>query len=330
MTVGGSGGGSAAVMSPQLLGILCVIAAVTTFSTQDMVIKWLSGDYPLHQIVFIRGVVAIVITLAIFVPLEGSYRNIVSKRLPLHLLRGLSLVIGNMAFFAGIAALPLAEGVAIFFMAPLIITVLSVPFLGERVGLQRWLAVLIGFCGVMIMVQPGSAAFQAASLLPLVAAFAYASLQIMTRKIGLKDKASTMAFYIQLMFILASSVMWLVAGDGRYAGSDHPSLEFLLRAWIWPPATDFAIIVGLGCLNAIGGYLISQGYRVAEAGLVAPFEYVAIPLSIFWSVLIWKDWPDALSWLGIFLICGGGLYVIYRETLRGRQVAADRPMPRQQ
>ena len=108
------------------------------------------------------------------------------------------------------------------------------PILGERVGLQRWLAVLVGLCGVVIIVRPGTAAFQAAAILPLVAAFAYSTLQMMTRKLGVAEKASTMAFYMQLMFLSASCAMWLIAGDGRFSGGDNPSVEFLLRAWVWP------------------------------------------------------------------------------------------------
>ena len=162
--------------------------------------------------------------------------------------------------------------------------------------------------------RPGSAAFQVAAILPLVAAFAYSLMTMMTRKLGTAEKASTMAFYIQFMFILASVVMWLVAGDGRYSGGGDPSLEFLLRAWVWPSSSDFMIIFAIGCINAFGGYLIGQGYRVAEAGLVAPFEYVAIPLAVLWSVLLWNEWPDAIAWVGIGLICGAGLFVVYRES----------------
>ena len=325
----GQGAGRVMAISPQTLGISCVVVAVVIFSVQDMAIKWLSGGYPLHEIIFIRASVAISVTLAIFVPLEGGYRNLLSRRWRLHLLRGGAIVIGNMAFFTGLASLPLAEAVAIFFTAPLIITILSVPILGERVGLQRWLAVLVGLCGVVIIVRPGTAAFQAAAILPLVAACAYSTLQMMTRKLGVAEKASTMAFYMQLMFLSASCMMWLIAGDGRFSGGDNPSVEFLLRAWVWPSSTDFAIIFAIGTMNAFGGYLISQGYRVAEAGLVAPFEYVALPLAVLWGVLLWGDWPDNVAWIGILLIGGAGLFVAYRETRRGRRVATERPVRRQ-
>jgi len=293
-----------------------------------MAIKWLSGDYPLHKIVLARATVAIVFTLAVFVPLEGGLRILRTKRLGLHLLRGLAVVIANMTFFTGLASLPLGEATAIFFVAPLLITALSVIFLGESVGPRRWVAVFIGLSGVVVMLRPGSDSFELAALLPLAAALAYALLQIMTRKLGMAEKASTMAFYIQLTFICVSSVIGLGFGDGRYAGGGSPSLEFLLRAWVWPSHGDALIMVAIGCLSAIGGYLISQAYRIAEAGLVAPFEYTALPLAVFWSVFLWGDWPDAISWLGITLIAGAGLFVFYREVVRGKENVLKRPLPR--
>jgi drug/metabolite transporter (DMT)-like permease len=293
-----------------------------------MIVKWFSGDYPLHQVVFIRSSVALIVTLAVIMPLDGGFANLRTKRLGLHLLRGLAVVVANLTFFAGIAVLPLSEATAIFFVAPLLITVLSIPLLGEVVGFHRLSAVALGLVGVIIVIRPGSEGFQLAALLPLVAACAYAALQIMTRKMGLTEKASTMAFYIQLTFIIVCSGFGIIAGDGRYAPGDGGSLDFLLRAWVWPEGFDLWLMIGLGGLLAVGGYLISQGYRVAEAGVVAPFEYVLMPLAIFWGIVIWNDWPDSQSWVGIALIISAGVYVFHREAIQGRRNVLDRPMPR--
>ncbi|WP_372574433.1 DMT family transporter [Ruegeria jejuensis] len=200
-----------------------------------------------------------------------------------------------------------------FFTAPLIITLLSIPLLGERVGLLRLLAVSCGLLGAIIVMRPGGETFQGAAVLPLIAAFAYASMTIMTRKLGTQDKASVMAFYLQVMFIVSSLAIFFVAGDGRFAGSDNKSREFLLRAWVWPSNFDFMLIVIIGVLNAFGGYLISQGYRLSEASVAAPFEYVAIPLAVIWGFLFWSDLPDAISWIGIVMILSAGLFVAWRE-----------------
>jgi len=318
-------------MPTNLLGIFCVIGAGAAFTTNDMAIKWLSGDYPLHQIVMTRSLIAILLTLAILVPLEGGYRNLLTRRWRVQVLRGSVVVVANIAFFLALSSLPLAEMTAIFFVAPLIITMLSAILLAESVGPRRWVAVLIGLVGVLVMLRPGSAAFQWAALLPLVAAFCYALAQILVRTLGTSEKASTMATYIHACFVVVGIAFGLATGDGRFAGPDaSPQIDFLLRAWIWPNPTDMAIMLGLGILNAVGGYLVSQGYRLSEAALVAPFEYTALPLAVFWGVLLWDDWPDANAWVGIVLICGAGLYVFYREWVLDKRVALRLPMPRNQ
>lgn len=314
--------------APNLLGICCVVGAVMVFATQDMLVKWLSDGYPLHQIVFTRAVVGITILLLVIVPLEGGYRILKSKHLPLHLLRGLAVVMANMSFFLSLASVPLADAVAMFYIAPLLITLLSIPLLGEKVGIRRLSAVILGLVGVVVMVQPGSAEFQLASLLPLAAAFFYALLSIMTRKIGIRDKASTMAFYVQITFVFVGGAFGVIAGDGQYAGGGNPQLEFLLRAWVWPSQSDLLLMVLIGVLSGAGAYMISQGYRLAEAATAAPFEYTSLPLSVFWSIVIFSEVPGVNTWIGIVLICGSGLYVFYRETVRGKKVVLERPMPR--
>ncbi len=314
--------------SPHLTGVLCVLGAVAAFTTQDMAIKWMSGDYPLHQIVFTRACVAMALTLAVFLPLEGGYGNLKTKRLPLHLVRGFTVVFANMAFFTGLASMPLGEATAIFFVAPLFITALSVVVLKEKVGPRRWLAVLVGLSGVVVMIRPGGSTFQWAAMFPLIAAFFYATLQILTRKLGISEKASTMAFYIQITFVVVSGGIGVVAGDGRFAGSGEPAIEFLLRAWTWPTGNDLWIMMAIGALSGIGGYLVSQAYRSAEAALIAPFEYLAMPLAVFWGVVVWNHWPDGVSWLGISLIGGAGLYIFYREMVRGQPNVMKRPLHR--
>lgn len=315
--------------SPATLGILCVVLAGTTFSTADMMIKSLSDGYPLHQIVFVRAVIAIAVTMAVFMPLEGGLRNLKSKRIPLHILRGLCVVVANMSFFTGIATMPLGEATAIFFVAPLFITALSVPFLGEKVGIRRWMAVAAGLIGVVIIMRPGTSAFQYAALGPIIAALAYASMQILARKLGVTEKASTMAFYIQLTFLIVCSTIGLSIGDGRYAeGVTDPSLQFLLRAWIVPSPGDFGVMLVVGSLSAVGAYMISQGYRLAEATAAAPFEYIVLPMSIFWSIMVFDEWPDWIAFSGIALILGSGLYAFWRENIRGSDIAATHPLPR--
>lgn len=324
--------GSVAENNPPV-AIAYILAGMVFISLNDVLIKQLSGDYPLHQMVFVRSAIGIAFSL-LLVQFEGGF-GILKTRTPfLHLLRGLLVVLANMTYFTALAVMPLADATALFFVAPLFITLLSIPLLGEKVGMRRISACAVGFAGVLIMVYAGAEGTRGSShpavlLLPVLAAFFYALMQILTRRLGIESKASAMAVYIQGTFLLVSAGFWVVAGDGRYAaGVGHESLVFLLRAWVWPAPGDEWLFLTLGVTSAAIGYSLSRAYKSASAATVAPFEYVALPLAIIWGWAIWTEVPANATYAGIALIVGAGLYVFLRERVKNRRVAARRPMRR--
>jgi drug/metabolite transporter (DMT)-like permease len=316
-----------AVPDNRLHGIGAILAAMLVLSAQDAFIKSISTAYPLHQIILVRACVALSL-VSLVVRWEGGLGILRSSRPGLQALRGLLIVMANTMFFLGLAALPLAEAVAIFFIAPVFITALAAPILGERIGPYRWTAVIIGLLGVIIMMRPGTGAFRPEAFFPVGAALAYALMQMLTRRLGVVSKASALAFYIQLTFVIISTLIGLSLGDGRFAGSGHPSLEFLMRAWTRPDPADLALMILIGVLSAVGSYMMSQAYRKGEAAIIAPFEYLALPLSVMWGYLLWSELPNGTAWLGMALIVGAGLFLFYREVLRGRPLAVERPLPR--
>ena len=313
--------------SNNLGGIYAILAGMVVITLQDTSVKWLSPDYALHQIMLSRAVLALCITFWIL-RLEGGFHLLRSRQLYWHLCRAFLMVIANMAFFMAVAAMPLAEAIAIFFVAPLFITILSIPFLGERVGPRRWAAVLVGLAGVVVMLRPGLDVFDWVALLPIVAALSYASLQMLARKLGATDKASTMTFYIQATLILVSATIGLTVGDGRFAGTGNTSLDFLFRAWRWPETEDLWLFIWCGVSSGFGSYLLSQAYRLGEATIVAPFEYVALPMAAVCGFFLWKDIPTLTSMFGMVLILSAGLYILYRENVHRRSVVTKRSMPR--
>ncbi len=294
------------------LGVTCISIGMATGSLMDATIKSLSSGYPLHEIVMARSLVAVLLTVLI-VRYEGGLHLLKTPHLAMHLARGGLFVIANMAFYLAIAAMPLAEATAIFFISPLIITALSVPILGEQVGWRRWLGVFTGFAGVTIIIRPGLGSFSYVSLLPVVAALTYATSQILSRRMSIYEKASVKSFYIMVTFIVISAAFWLLFGDGALVGRYGPELDFLFRPWELPNAVDALKMLGVGLLVTIVGYLLNQAYTVANASLVAPFEFVALPLAIFWGYLFWNQLPDGPATFGIILIAGSSLYVFLRE-----------------
>lgn len=308
-------------------GIAFILMGILAISINDMLIKLLSGDYPLHQMVFVRSAIGLCFSL-ILVQIEGGWHILRTDTPWLHTLRGVLIVISNMTFFSALAVLPLAEATALFFVAPLLIPLLSIPLLGEKVGPLRIGAVVVGLLGVVIMTRPwerGDAreVSMLIYLLPVAAALTYALNQIMTRMLGVRSRASAMAIYIQLAFIVVSLGFWAAAGDGRHAeGLQNESLIFLLRAWVWPGGNDIWLFLGLGLNSAVVGYCLASAYRLADAATVAPFEYAGLPLAIFWGWMIWGDLPGPVVLTGITLILGAGLFVFLRERRRQRPLVS--------
>ncbi len=316
-------------LPPSTRGIAFILVGMAAISINDLLIKQLSGGYPLHEIVLIRSVIGICLSL-VLVHFEGGLSILKTTQPFMHLLRGLLVVVSNMAFFVALAAAPLADVTALFFAAPLFITLLSIPLLGEKVGMLRIGAVFAGFVGVLIMQRPWDSGetletSRAVLLLPVLAALAYALMQLLTRKLGATTKASALAVYIQAMFIPVSLGFYLVAGDGAMAENlDSPALFFLLRAWSMPSAYDWLFLFGLGVNTTVIGYCLSQAYRLSSAATVAPFEYIGLPLAVFWGWLLWSDIPDWEVWVGMALIMGSGLFVYFREKQKQHQIARTR------
>lgn len=306
-------------------GALWALFAAIGFSTVDVVVKFLSADYPHYELTFLRSVVAMVVLLVMIVPITGGFSKLKTVRLGAHLLRGAFVVFANFCFFLGLAALPLGEAVAIFFVGPFLIAIFSIIFLGERVGYRRWIAICVGLIGVLLVLRPGTEAFQFAALLPALAASGYGMLHIMTRRIGDTESASAMVFWTQMVMLVVAGVAGLLFGDGRFDRFDHPSIEFLLRAWVWPTPFDWLLILLLGFTISFAGFAISEAYRRSEAAFIAPFEYIALPMAVLWGFLVFDEWPDSWAQAGISLIIVSGMILIWREAVARKSGEIDRP-----
>lgn len=306
-----------------LAGLLLALTGSATLSINDVAIKFLSGSYALHQVILIRAGIGMLFLLGFIWFSGGTYRQVLTRRPRDHLIRVGFVMVSNVTYFLGLAAMPLADAVAIAFISPLLVTAMSVVVLGEQVGPRRWAAVATGLLGVVILVRPFQGQVQPAAILVLISAFCYASSHMMTRRMKETETAVTLSFYVQCGFLTVSTTMGLTVGDGHLSGSSDPSIAFLLRPWVWPPLGDLPAFLATGLAVAIGGLMVSQAYRMLEAALVAPFEYASMPLAVIWGVVIFGTFPDPTAWLGIALILGAGLYTLWRETRRKKDVTGD-------
>ncbi len=299
-------------ISSNVKGIGFLVLAAFVISIQNIVIKWIGGDYSALEIVTFRSFIALPFTL-LFYRCEGQRGLPTTKQPKLEYLRGLFLFLSYTTFMMGLAALPLADIEAIRYSGPLMITLLSVVMLSEKVGPRRWVALFIGFIGVLLIVRPGSTTFNLGAVFVLISVFFYALVAILTRKLQTSDSSATMAYYGSLVYLVAALVLVPLPAIVGEVPNAHPSIAFLIRAWSVPTFLDGIIMAGLGLIWAAWMYLLSRAYSLAQASVAAPFEYVSLPINIMWGFLFWHEIPTWLTLVGAALTLGSGLYVLYRE-----------------
>lgn len=279
------------------LAVVAMLAAVGFFSLMDAGMKGLSGDYPPLQVAALRGAASLPLLLA-WALLTVGLRPLLRVRWPLHLLRG-AIGIGMLAAFVyALQTMPLSGAYAIFFVAPLLITALSVPLLGERVGPRRWAAIAVGLVGVMVALRPsGEGMASLAGLAVLLAALGYAISAITVRLLARTD--STQAMVVWLMALVA-------VGAGVLAWP----------AWVPIARADLWIVGAIGLTGALGQVAVTEAFRQGEASLVAPFEYTALAWGLGLDLALWGVLPDAATWLGAGIVVASGLYMLHRERVR--------------
>ena len=265
------------------------------FSSTDGAAKYLSADIAPQQIIFLRYVVVSVLIL-LFCICRGQ-RNLLKTAQPkLQILRGLCMASSGLLIYFALKHLPLELCAAISFVSPLFVTALSIPLLGERVGLRRWIAVLIGLLSVLIILRPGGVSFQLAMLLPLGASLCWATGLTLTRLMRDREQALTVLAWSSLVGVVAlSPLVWSV--------------------WVTPNASQWMILILLGVFNGLGQYLVIRAFMLASASLLAPFSYSIIIWSMLIGLIVFNSFPDGITLIGTAILIAAGLYIWYREKV---------------
>lgn len=275
-----------------LRGILWMLLAVMLGIFTDTIVKHLSQSYPVMLIVWARYTFHLVPVAAAFG--KRLPRALNSRRPALQAARSVIQLGAVVSFFAGLRLVPLADCVAIHFVAPILITALSAPLLGERVGMRRWLGVLAGFVGVLAIVRPGAGTASWAALLPLVSALCSALYQLLTRMVGRDDAALTSLAY--------TAVAGALVANG--------ALPFV---WVAPDAEGLALMVALGLVAAVVHYGQIKAYTYAPAAVVAPYNYTGLIWATAFGFAFFGEVPDAWTVTGAFVVAVSGLYIFHRE-----------------
>lgn len=303
------------------LGIVFLVLGIALFSVQDLILKLLSDAYPLSQAMLFRSLTALPL-VAMIVHFDGGLKSLLTPGMKRMIGRGFVVFAPYALYYLALAALPIATVIALFFAAPLFITVLSVVLLKEKVGPPRWIAVAVGFGGVILMARPGTDMFDWAAFLAVAAAATYALAMISARSLGKTETASAMAFWGNAVFLFCAIVLSLVFGTGAFEGASHKSLVFLTRAWVTPTPTDLALMCLCGVIAAVALTLLTQAYRLGEASIVSSFEYSSMIWGVVYGWIFFSDWPTNVGWIGIAIIVGSGLFVLWREN-----IATPKPEP---
>ncbi len=297
-----------------LKGIGFLLLAMLIGSLQAVAVKWIGGNYSVLEIVTFRSLVALPVTL-LFFRLEGKKGFPTTNQLKLQIVRGLFLFFSYTTFMMGLSALPLADVESIRFSGPMMITILSVVMLGEKVELRRWIALIVGFAGILLIVKPGSANFNEGSLFVLISVLFYALTVILTRRMNATDSSATMAYFSSWVYLVSAFIFSPLAAAVGEIPNAHPSVAFLFHAWTMPTLFDLSIMSGLGLVWAGWAYFVTRAYSMTQASVIAPFEYASLPINVMWGFIFWHEIPAILTIAGAMLTLLSGLYMLYHDQI---------------
>ncbi|SLN13805.1 EamA-like transporter family protein [Roseovarius litorisediminis] len=303
------------IPSRALEGILCVEAGMVFFVIQDVLMKSLLNTHPVWNLIFVRSVVTLVLLMPVMLWLGPPHR-IFTPLWPLHFARAVLLAAGFSLFYAAFPFMGLAEVTTIFFSAPLMTALLAAVFLRETIGWHRIAALIIGFIGVVIAMNPVGDSFTWVAILPLLCALTYAISQIIARKIGEGESSLTAGLQtISFMGLLILPLGWLT----NQVITIGPEFQHLRMTWPTALARDWLDLMLLGFVGMLGWILLSRAYQVANASLVAPFDYTYLPIAAGVAYFMWSEIPPSNTLVGMALIILSGLYVGFREIRAARR-----------
>ena len=291
------------MLSKNQLGFLYMFLSICAFSIMDLIVKW-SGNYPVGEVLFFRGFCGM-IPIFFLIPRERYFNFYKTNRLFLHFKRCLSGLVAIVAIFIALRNLPLATVVSITFAAPIFTTIMSIFFLSEKVGLYRWLAVIVGFIGILIISEPGFSSLNFYYIYPIVFCFGLSYVAI-----AIKQLSST-------------EPIWLI---GLYFSFSIMIMSFftLPQGWILPNLKDLFLLCMVGILGGLANLWLTQSYKFSDVSLVTPLKYLALLFAIFFGYIFWNEIPTTKTLIGAMLVIISSVIIFRREFYLKKQVSITR------
>ena len=306
-------------------GIILILLGMLAFAVQDSIMKYIYSFVSLYEVYLVRTLVSFVLILLF---LKFTKKTVVFKtQYPLLTICRVTLFFFGFSFFyVSLSVLPLATATALFFVTPFLITIFAKIFLKEKIGPRRWLAVLIGFIGVYVILNPDFNNFDYMSLTPIMCAFCYSLSMIIIKVTSEKDSVytQTFAFYFGAIFI--SIIFYFVFGDGKYDTVDHPASQFIFREWFSDLENSILLMIATGFTASLAFILIFSAYRIASPAVVSPFEYSILLWSTLSGWYFFNEIPDLKTLIGMILIVCGGVYIFIREKVQDQPIVTEKPL----
>ena len=306
-------------------GIVFILIAMMVFSVQDGIMKHIYNFVSLYEIYLIRTVVSFVLILLFLIITK---KPIVFKtQYPLlTFTRVILFFFGFSSFYVSLTVLPLGTATALFFVTPFLITIFAHFFLKEEIGLRRWSAIVVGFIGVYITLNPDFSNFNYLSLLPILCALCYSLSMIIIKKTSDKDSVYTQTFTFYIGAIIISIIFYFIIGDGKYNVSDHPASQFIFREWFVDFNSNILLMTATGVTATLAFLFLFTAYSIASPAVVSPFEYSIL----FWSPLVgwlyFDEIPSLNTVIGILIIVSSGVYIFMREKAQNQSLATEKPL----
>jgi len=308
-------------------GIILVLIAMATFSVHDAIIKFIFTEAALYEIYFGRTFIAALLSAAYLlltkqkIILKTSYPILSIVRVVLHFL-------AFSFYFISLTYMSLAVATALYFSTPLFMSILAKLFLKEDIGIRRWLAILVGFIGIFVILNPDLSDFDFKNLLPVICALFYASSMTISKKTADKDNVHTQLFYFYILTVSICLAVFFLSGSGQFNKFDNPTMQFIFRDWFSNPTFTWKYIIVMGILASVAFTCIFKAYTSFSTSITSIFEYSLIIWSVIIGYFLFNDIPTLRTLLGIILVVGAGIFIFIREEIRKQKITIETPIRR--